>query len=370
MNKQLSRRSVLGGMIGSAVSLALSPATLAAVAQIGPREGIVRLTSNENPYGPSARALEAARLAATKGAYYPGAIYGQLFEVLTERNDVTEDNMILSSGSNEGLCAALIAYGKEGKILTAALTYDNHIKYAERLGVEMVRVPLMTDMSIDLAAIEAAVDESISLVYICNPNNPTGMALDSEELRSFCKRVSKKAVVLVDEAYNELSNDPEGASMLDLVRAGENVIVMRTFSKLFGMAGMRVGYGMAPPDLAKKVGDHVMAWPNVVGLAAAYASYTDDDFIEFSKEKIVEGRAIVNETFRRNGIVPLQSQANFVYADVGRNATEFARKMAERNVQIHNLYPGYENFSRVSMGRIEDLQIFSEVFDEVYQARG
>lgn len=367
MNNQITRRSILGGMIGGAVSLALSPASLAAMAQIGPREGIVRLTSNENPYGPSARALEAAKMAATKGAYYPGAIYSQLFEVLTKRNGVATENMILSSGSNEGLCAALMAYHRDGKILTAALTYDNHIKYAERLGVEMVRIPLQSDLSIDLAAIEAAVDESISLVYICNPNNPTGMALDSNELRSFCKRVSQKTTVLVDEAYNELSDDPEGASMLDLVKAGENVIVFRTFSKLFGMAGMRVGYGMAPPEIAKKVGQHVMAWPNVVGLAAAYASYTDDQFIEFSQKKIAEGREIVIETFRRNGIEPLPSQTNFVYADIGQNATEFATKMAERNVQIHNLYPGYETYSRVSMGRIEDLEIFSKVFDEVYQ---
>jgi histidinol-phosphate aminotransferase len=133
------------------------------------------------------------------------------------------------------------------------------------------------------------------------------------------------------------------------------------------MAGMRVGYGMAPPKLAKKVNAHVMAWPNVVGLAAALASYTDTTFIDFSKAKIVEGREIVVETFRRNGIEPLPSQTNFVYADVGQNATDFANKMAEHNVQIHKLYPGYENYSRVSMGRIEDLEVFARVFDEVYQ---
>ena len=152
------------------------------------------------------------------------------------------------------------------------------------------------------------------------------------------------------------------------LKKGDNVIVMRTFSKLFGMAGMRVGYGMAPPELARKVNTHVMAWANVVGLAAAFASYTDDKFIEFSKRKIVEGRELVNETFRRNGIVPLPSQTNFVFADIGQNASEFAQKMAQHNVQIHNHYAGYENFSRVSMGKIEDLEIFSDVFDKVYRA--
>jgi histidinol-phosphate aminotransferase len=368
MSVQLNRRAILGGMIGGAVSLALAPSAMASIAQIGPREGIVRLTSNENPYGPSAKALEAAKLASSKGAYYAGAINGQLLDVIGERNGVSRENLILSSGSNEGLCAALVAWGKEGKILTAGLTYDNHIRYAEAMGVEMVRVPLKADMSIDLKAIEHAVDDSISLVYICNPNNPTGLTISGDELRRFCNAVSHKAVVLVDEAYNELTNDPDTTSVLDLVKKGDNVIVMRTFSKLFGMAGMRIGYGMAPPELAKKVSTHVMAWPNVVGLAAALASYTDDTFIEFSTRKIVEGRGIVNETFRRNGIVPLPSQTNFVYADIGQNATEFARKMAKHKVQIHNLYAGYENFSRVSMGKIEDLEIFSDVFDRVYQS--
>jgi histidinol-phosphate aminotransferase len=260
-----------------------------------------------------------------------------------------------------------VAWGKEGKILTAGLTYDNHILYAEAMGVEMVRVPLKSDMSIDLEAIRDAVDDSISLVYICNPNNPTGMTIGGGELRAFCNAVSDRAVVLVDEAYNELTNDPDDTSVLDLVKKGENVIVMRTFSKLFGMAGMRVGYGMAPPELASKVNTHVMAWPNIVGLAAAHASYTDEEFIGFSRSKIVEGREIVIDTFRRNGIEPLPSQTNFVFADIGRNATQFAAEMAEHKVQIHRLYEGYENFSRVSMGRIEDLEIFSRVFDEVYQ---
>ena len=234
------------------------------------------------------------------------------------------------------------------------------------MGVEMVRVPLKADMSIDLQGIEDAVDDSISLVYICNPNNPTGLTISGAEMRRFCNAVSDRAVVLVDEAYNELTLDPENTSVLDLVRKGDNVIVMRTFSKLFGMAGMRVGYGMAPPELAKKVNTHVMAWPNVVGMAAALVSYTDDEFIDFSKRKIVEGREIVNETFRRNGIEPLPSQTNFVYADIGQNASEFATRMAEYKVQIHPLYAGYENFSRVSMGKIEDLQVFSKVFDRVY----
>lgn len=366
MNTRISRRAVLGGLVGGAVGLALAPSAFPV--QLGPAPGVIRLRANENPYGPGPKALEAAAKAAAKGAYYPSSAQPELVRDLANRYELTPEHLVISSGSNEGLCAAAMAYGRKGKMLAPELTYSNHIGYAEKLGVEMVRVPLQDDMSIDLEAMEAAVDDDVSIVYMCNPNNPTGMTIDGDVLRAFCRSVSKKAVVLVDEAYNELTNDPDYTSMIDLVRDGENVIVMRTFSKIFGMAGMRLGYGMAPPEIASAVRDNVMAWPNGVAMAAGVASLKDEEFIAFSREKILEGRKIVIDTFRRNGIEPLPSQTNFVYADIGRNATEFARQMEERNIKIRGIYQPYETFSRVSMGRIEELEVFSEIFDEVYQA--
>lgn len=365
MPVQLSRRAIMRGMVSGAVTLALAPATFA---QIGPPPGVITLRSNENPYGPSAKALKAAAGALQKGAYYPGAIRNDLLGVIADRNGLSMDNMILSSGSNEGLQAAMVAFGKKGKIVLPELTYSDHLGYSERMGVELVRVPLNDDMSIDLAAMEAAVDDSVSMVYVCNPNNPTGMALDGDTLRKFCRTVSKKAMVLVDEAYNELTHDPEYTSMVDLVRDGENVLVMRTFSKIFGMAGLRVGYGMAHPDTARLVGGHVMAWANGVGMTAAYHSYIDEEFIQFSRQKIIEGRAMVNETFRRNGIEPLPSETNFIYADIGRDANEFQKRMEARNIQIRGTYQTYNTYSRVSMGKLEDLEIFDKVFTEVFNS--
>jgi histidinol-phosphate aminotransferase len=193
------------------------------------------------------------------------------------------------------------------------------------------------------------------------------MALDGDTLRDFCRSVGKKAVVLVDEAYNEVTDDPEYTSMIDLVREEENVIVMRTFSKIFGMAGLRVGYGMARPDLAKVVAGHIMAWPNGPGMAAALASYEDEEFISFSREKIITGRNMVNDTFRKNGIEPLPSQTNFVYADIGRNATEFQKLMDAQGILIRGSFKLYPNYSRVSMGKLEDIEVFDRVFTEVYQ---
>jgi histidinol-phosphate aminotransferase len=365
MSEQLNRRQLLRGLLGSAASLALAPPLFA---QIGPAAGIITLRSNENPYGPSPKALKAAAEALRKGAYYPGSIRRDLLNVIAEKNRLSAENMLLSSGSNEGLQAAMVAYGKKGKVLLPELTYSDHLGYAQRMGVELVRVPLNDDMSIDLDGMAAAVDDSISMVYICNPNNPTGMALDGDKLRDFCKTVSRKAVVLIDEAYNELTDDPEYTSMVDLVRAGENVLVMRTFSKIFGMAGLRVGYGMGRPDIATLVGGHVMAWGNGVGMTAAYHSYRDEEFIAFSRDKILQGRKMVVETFRRNGIEPLPSQANFVYADIGRDATVFQKQMETRHIEIRGAFQDFTNFSRVSMGRIEDLEVFDRVFTEVFNS--
>ena len=244
MQKQINRRTLLRGMVGGAVALAVAPTALAAY---GPPPGMISLRYNENPYGPSAKAIQEASRALRKGAYYADPVQSDLLGAITAKHQLSLDNLTLSSGSNEALHAAMVAYSKKGKVVTPGLTYSDHVSYSKRMGVEFIEVPLKNDMSIDLEGMAAAVDESVSLVYVCNPNNPTGMTLDGDTLRDFCRTVSKKAMVLVDEAYNELVDDPEYTSMVDLVRDGENVLVMRTFSKIFGMAGMRVGYGMGSP---------------------------------------------------------------------------------------------------------------------------
>jgi len=359
----LNRRRALQGLALGAAGMAIASQSLS---QIEIPAGQIRLIFNENPYGPSPKALaEVARILPLT-AYYPDDIEGELIQLFMERHRLDRQQLFLASGSNEGLQAAMLAFGKRGKVLSPSLTYSDHLLYAENLGVEVARVPLRPDMAIDLEAIARAVDDSVSLVYLCNPNNPTGMAIDGDELRSFCRDLGTKVPIMIDEAYNELTDKPEYTSMMDLVREGANILVTRTFSKIFGMAGMRVGYGMGHPDIVKVVRDHVMAWPNGVGLYAAYHSYLDEAFIAFSREKILQGREMVNATFRRHGIEPLPSQTNFVYADIGRNADTFAARMAENNVMIRGAYEGYDRYSRVSMGRIEELEVFDRVFGEVY----
>ena len=361
----VDRRQVLQGLLGGAAALALPRLALGQV-EIPP--GQIRLMFNENPYGPSPKALAEVAKILPMTAYYPGEIENDLMSLFMERHNLDREQVFLASGSNEGLQAAMMAFGKRGKVISPALTYSDHLLYAEKLGVQVHRIPLRDDMAIDLEAMARAVDDAVSLVYLCNPNNPTGMAIDGDELRSFCRELEARVPILIDEAYNELTDRPDYTSMVDLVRGGANILITRTFSKIFGMAGLRVGYGMGHPDMVSVVKDNVMAWPNGVGLYAAYHSYLDEDFIAFSREKVLQGREMVNATFRRHGIEPLPSQTSFVYADIGRDADTFEAAMAARNVRIRGAYEGYGTFSRVSMGRLEELEIFDQVFSEVFNA--
>jgi histidinol-phosphate aminotransferase len=174
--------------------------------------------------------------------------------------------------------------------------------------------------------------------------------------------------IIVDEAYNELTDKPDYTSMVDLVRDGENVIVMRTFSKIFGMAGLRVGYTLTSPEHASTITKHIMSWPNVAGFAAAKACITDEKFINYSRSKIFQAREIVNDTFRENGITPVASQTNFVLADIGRNAAEFVNEMADRNILIQGNYSDHPTYVRISMGLVEEVEVFRRVFTDLYNA--
>ena len=361
----VDRRKVLQGLLGGAAVLALPRLALGQV-EIPP--GQIRLMFNENPYGPSPKALAEVAKILPMTAYYPGQIENDLMSLFIDRHNLDRDQVFLASGSNEGLQAAMMAFGKHGKVISPALTYSDHLLFAEKLGVDVQRIPLCDDMSIDLEAMARAVDDSVSLVYLCNPNNPTGIAIDGDELRSFCRELDGRVPLLIDEAYNELTDKPDYTSMVDLVRGGANILITRTFSKIYGMAGLRVGYGMGHPHIVSVVKDNVMAWPNGVGLYAAYHSYLDEDFIAFSREKVLQGREMLKATFRQHDIEPLPSQTSFVYANIGRDADEFEAAMAARNVKIRGAYEGYDTFSRVSVGRLEELEIFGQVFGEVFNA--
>ena len=208
------------------------------------------------------------------------------------------------------------------------------------------------------------------MVQITNPNNPTGLITDADKLIQFSLKASKRTMVLIDAAYNELTEEPEVNSMVPLVQQGENVVVARTFSKIYGLAGMRVGYIIAKPEtieLASKfgLGDYSL---NLAGVAGAIASYNDFEFLEYSKSKIVEAKQMVEDGLSTVGLKALPSETNFMFIDLkDLDAEKFRAAMADQGVLIRGIYRDYTNWSRVSMGKLEDVQKFVDALPRIIE---
>ncbi|MCR9259179.1 MAG: aminotransferase class I/II-fold pyridoxal phosphate-dependent enzyme [Pseudomonadaceae bacterium] len=363
----INRRMFLAGSsaaIGSSMVLpglaAAAPGAMVSSAPAyGPLPGVAKLNANENPYGPSPAALKAMDAAMRKGAYYVNDSVTRLKAMIAERHGLTSEHILLSSGSSGGLTYLAQAVSGSGKILGPDLFWDTTSRMGTRQQGEIKRLPKASDLAINLAAMEDAISDDVAMVQITNPNNPTGMVLAPDELVMFTKRASKKTLVLLDEAYNELTDDPEANSMVPLVKQGYNVVVARTFSKIYGLAGMRVGYLIAAPETIEMISQYALGdySLNQAGVAAAVASYDDEPFLAYAKAKVVEARGLISEGLAANGLSALPSSTNFMFVDLGkRSAEDFRAAMAQRNVLIRGIYRDYTQWSRVSMGEIKDVQ--------------
>lgn len=372
MTLQLNRRSLLGAAtVGTALMMSDS-AAIAKTAEakkplFGPAPGIALLSRNENPYGPAPSAIKAIHDTASKGCYYADIGLKTLTEMIAERYGVGTENVVVSSGSTEVLCSVALAWADKGAILCPELFWDTTVKYGEKKGAKIVRVPLADDMGIDLDAMTAALSPEIGLVHICNPNNPTGMVLDGDDLRGFISKTSGNATILIDEAYNELTDKPEYSSVVDLVKEGHDIIVCRTFSKIYGMAGMRVGYAITSPENAEKIRGYLMSFGgNSSGLAAAIASFNDIGFTRYSKDQVVEARSSIIDTLNGLGMEVLPSQTNFLYVKVP-DADTVQAQMAQRDIMIRGSYgEQWTNWSRVSTGKIEDVKRYNAALTQLF----
>ena len=201
-----------------------------------------RLFANENPFGPSDKAKKAIMDALPTSYQYPFRSMGDLTKKIADFEGVKQENILMASGSSPLLMAAALTYSKPGgNIITGDPSYEDLPSKATRVGEKWVKVPLTADFKLDLEAMEKAIDDNTGLVYICNPNNPTATVLDTAKLKSFCERVSKRVPVFIDEAYIDYLPDPQGTTLIPMVNTGANIIVARTFSKLYGFAGLRIG---------------------------------------------------------------------------------------------------------------------------------
>ena len=373
MTIALSRRSLLGAAsAGTALALGGAPALARPTPKpplFGPAPGIAWLTFNENPYGPSPRAIQAMAEAASKGCYYGDDATDRLRAMIAERFGLNSGHAAIGNGSTEVLSAAALEWSRSGPIVCPELFFADPLVVAERHGAQLIRVPLRADMSIDLDGMAAAAATSrASMVYLCNPNNPTAMMVESDALRRWSERLPRETTLLVDEAYNELTDRPEANSIIDLVKAGRNVIVTRTFSKIYGLAGLRIGYALSTPANAERINGSIMTIDlSTASLAAAIASLNDQAFMAFSKNRILEARGMILDATHRLGLETLPSQANFVFVRVP-DADAVKARMAERGIIIRGAYGKWKNWSRVSTGKIEDVRRYVAALPDAVRA--
>lgn len=370
---KLSRRqwlrsaSFVGGTALLTGSGAISALSSEEVRKFNPRplDSLVRLGSNENPYGPSLKVRKAMEDAFDLGCRYPWAFNSSLQKMIADKEGVPTDHIVLVAGSTEGLKISGITYAGPGdEIISGLPTFLSLMTYAETWGADINWVPLDKDLNYDLQEIEKRVSSKTKLVFLCNPNNPTGKLLPANEVLDFCNTVSQKAIVFSDEAYCDYIEDPNYPSMTKLVKEGKNVIVSKTLSKVYGLAGIRLGYLVARPDIAAKLSERVVANTNIMAIEAGKAALEDSEFYQFSLNKNKEARDLIESTLNQLKLPYLPSQANFVFFHANQDVSGLAKKMYEKGIIIGRPFPPLNDWCRVSTGTIEEVQLFNQALIE------
>ncbi len=368
--RQWLRTAGIGGafsLIGGWKALAATDSALEAGASSSLPEDIpARLASNENPFGPSAKVREAIMKGLDLGCRYPFAQTQPLLEQLARKEGLTPAHIVLTAGSTEGLKTAGLTFGVQGgEIVASDPTFHVLMEYAEQFGAYVHRVPVTEKLGHDLEAMERRITQQTRLVFVCNPDNPTGTLLPAGKMRDFCTSVSKRAVVFSDEAYFDYVTEPGYPSMTELVKAGMNVIVSRTFSKVYGLAGIRIGYLVARPDMAARLRRNVMANLSMPAIHAASAALEDKEFYQFSLQKNAEAKAAICKVLDSLKLSYVPSSANFIFFKTGRPIQEFNKAMATRGVMVGRAFAPLLDWCRVSTGTMEDMARFERALRAV-----
>ena len=366
----ISRRQVLlggGALMGAGLVPGVSLVNSAFGDEIPRPDYLIRAGTNENPWGPSRVAIQAINRSLQKSSQY-GLNRERLVRLVADINDVAADHVAVGTGSGEILkTAALIATLNRGSIVCADPTYHDLTRYAERVGAEIIRVPVDKGFGTDLNAMRKAIRADTKCVYLVNPNNPIPSIIEKNALREFVLEISQDRMVFVDEAYFEFVEDPNYATMMDLVRDGhKNIIVARTASKIHGLAGLRIGFGFAHPDLITEIDRRKTGNINALGLEAAYASYQDEEFQKFTIRKNKESLAIVEGMHEELGHRYVKSKANFTFFETGRNVSKVRAAFLNEGILVGRPFPPMLDWLRVSMAKPDEMRYFVQTYKKLY----
>jgi histidinol-phosphate aminotransferase len=332
----------------------------------------IRISSNENPLGPGRAALDAILGKFPEAGRYPfnsTPADADLVAALAAKYKVKPENVVMGAGSQEILKSAMRAFVSESKSLVTALpTFENCTGYAKRYKLPITEVKVDSQMRLDVEPmIAAAIKDKAGLVFFNNPNNPTATVHGAKTVADMVERIRKGSpdtVILIDEAYHDYVTDPSYETAIPLALSTPNVFVARTFSKAYGMAGMRIGYAIGMADTVKPLAKLKMPYNvSVFGTAAAIASLNDPKHIDDERKRNTEVRAFTVQALQDMGAKPADSQGNFVFVDIGRPAKDFRDACAKSGVMVGRDFPPFEKtHCRISIGTMDEMKKAVEVF--------
>lgn len=319
----------------------------------------IRLVANENPYGPSPLARKAMAESIIFSNRYNGEQLHTLITLVAQKNKVGAENILMSAGSTEILdMMARLAALKKGNIVVPSPTFDYFTNAAQHMGLAKITVPLSADKKIDLQAVFRAITSDTSLIYICNPNNPTGTMCQRDTLVQFVKEASQKAMILLDEAYLDFTKEQ---SLSELVLQNKNLVIAKTFSKIYGLAGARAGYAIAHAETIDTIAK-LQSWPNgsisVVSTAAALASLQDEHFVKEVYTKIHQSRKYTIEKMEKMGISCIPSHTNFIYFSLVNYTKDFFEQLKQHNIIGTRIYEKDGKWSRITVGTQAEMEKF------------
>ena len=356
---------------GAAAALVRPPLSFAKLTQPSATSStaggtIVRLSANENPYGPSPNALKAMTNSFGLSCRYPDEHNNLLIDKVAKLNGVDHEQILLGDGSGEilKLCAETFTGKERGTLVAPDPTFEAILNNAKANGAEVVKVPLNSTFAHDLPKMHAATKSG--LIYICNPNNPTASITPKDELRDFIAKTPRETMILVDEAYFHYADSPDYESVIPLVKEHPNLVVSRTFSKIYGMAGLRCGYCIAQKEAIDRMRSNQM-WDsvNIMALAAASASLDDTDQVPNGQRLNSETKTFVISELQRMGHKTIPSQANFIMFDCKKPVVPLIKTLKEQSVHVGRLFPALPNHMRLTIGKKSEMEIFLETFREL-----
>jgi histidinol-phosphate aminotransferase len=327
----------------------------------------IKLASNENLLGPSPKAVAAIQKELPNIYLYPEGPCPALRKALAEKFGISERTVVISNGADNLILMIANAFVDEGdEVVMADPTFSVYSNVTQIMGGRPIKVKLK-DFTHDLDGMLKKVSSRTKLVFICNPNNPTGTTVSRKTFSGFLSRLPGRVIVILDEAYGDFAEDPLGPRGLDYVKKGKQLIVLRTFSKVYGLAGLRIGYALARKDLTDCLYQVREPFPvNRLAQVAAVAALNDEDHASRSIQLIHDGKRYLYQELDRMGISYIPSQANFIFIDLEKDSEEVFQALLEEGIIIRpGTMWGYPTFARLTIGRMDDNRKFIKALQKV-----